>query len=130
MGIWRDFFLGQPLENKDSKNPEACDISKKPAEVKPKSVFDGGHNLSKKELIDLAGKVDSSGCTYVSGNDYPQHKEALRKMIKEVLEYKRNDWETFSKKEIEKLAHDLENKPTNDVVSHLLAKSFREALKK
>ena len=128
MGFWRNFLTGQPLEEK--KESEACDVSKKPEEVKPKSVFDGGHHLSKKELIDLAGKVDSSGCTYVSGNEYSQHKEALRKLIKETLDYKRNDWETFSKEEIEKLAHDLENKPTNDVVSHLLAKSFREALKK
>ena len=121
MGFWRNFLTGQPLEEK--KESEACDISKKPVEDKPKSVWEKG-NLSKKDLAKYVGHEDFSGCSFTSG-EYSSHKEELRKMYKEVTAYKKNDWETFSKQDIKDIIEKLKHtEPKN--VSELLIKAFEE----
>ncbi|MFA5431359.1 MAG: hypothetical protein WC319_00530 [Candidatus Paceibacterota bacterium] len=123
MGIWRDFFLGQPLEKKDDKNYEACGA--KLVEEKPKSIWEDG-SFSRKELLKHAGKEDLSGCTFVSGS-YSSHKEELRRMFKEVTACKGNDWDKFSKKDIKDMIEKLRKiEPKN--ISVLLIKAFEDVL--
>lgn len=125
MGFWTNFLTGQPLEEK--KESEACDVDKKPVEEKPKSVFDGGHALSKKDVIKLAGNKDLYGNVYNTG-EYAPHREEIVKIIEGVLACKKNDYETFSKDEIRRFAVALKCK--SDRCSQLAGRSLEDLLNK
>ncbi|MFZ2390280.1 MAG: hypothetical protein WAW15_00485 [Minisyncoccales bacterium] len=121
MGFFRDFILGQPLEKEEEDGKE-----EKPVEEKPKSVFDGGKNLSKKELIGLAGHKDLYGNIYNTG-EYASNRSQITKIVEDALAFKKNSFETFSKDEIRRIAITLKNK--SDRASQLAGKSLEEVLK-
>jgi len=122
MGFFRDFILGQPLE----KEKEEEGKEEKPVEEKPKSVFDGGKNLSKKDLVNLAGHKDLYGNIYNTG-EYASNRTQITKIVEDALAFKKNSFETFSKDEIRRIATTLKNK--SDRASQLAGKSLEEVLK-
>ena len=125
MGFFRDFVLGQPLEKKDDQLAEE-NKEAKPTEEKPKSVFDGNKNLSKKDLINLAGHKDLYGNVYNSG-EYASNRTQITKIVEDALAFKKNSFETFSKDEIRRIATTLKSK--SDRASQLAGKSLEEVLK-
>ncbi|MFA5729629.1 MAG: hypothetical protein WC938_00140 [Candidatus Paceibacterota bacterium] len=125
MGFFRDFVLGQPLEKKDDQKAEE-NKEQKPVDEKPKSVFDGGKNLSKKDLINLAGHKDLYGNVYNTG-EYASNRTQITKIVEDALAFKKNSFETFSKDEIKRIATTLKNK--SDRASQLAGKSLEEVLK-
>ena len=124
MGFFRDFILGQPLEKEKKEEEEGKE--EKPVEEKPKSVFDGGKNLSKKDLVNLAGHKDLYGNIYNTG-EYASNRTQITKIIEDALAFKKNSFETFSKDEIRRIATTLKNK--SDRASQLAGKSLEEVLK-
>ncbi len=123
MVSFRDFLLGQPLKKKDDgQEEEPKEV--KPVEEKPKSIFEGGKTLSKKDLIGRAGHKDVYGNVYNSG-EYASNRSQITKIVEEALGYK-NSGETFSKDEIRRIAATLKNK--SDRVSQLAGKSLEEVL--
>ena len=125
MPSFRDLILGQPLEKKDDQQSEDSK-EVKPVEEKPKSIFDGGKTLSKKDVINKAGHKDPYGNIYNTG-EYASHRSQITKIIEDVLAYKKNSYETFSKDEIRRIATTLKNKSDRD--SQLAGKSLEELLK-
>ena len=124
MGFFRDFILGQPLEKEKKEEEEGKE--EKPVEEKPKSVFDGGKNLSKKDIVSLAGHKDPYGNIYNTG-EYASNRTQITKIVEDALAFKKNSFETFSKDEIRRIATALKNK--SDRASQLAGKSLEEVLK-
>jgi hypothetical protein len=121
MPSFRDFILGQPLKKKDDQQPK--DIKEEePAPEKPKSVFDGGKTLSKKDVINFAGHKDPYGNVYNTG-EYASYRGQIIKIVEEALGHKQSN-ETFSKDEIRRIATTLKNKP--DRASQLAGRSLEE----
>lgn len=127
MGI-TEFFFPNAKNNEEPKPTSKVEEKPvaKPVEEKITSIWDGGKTFPKKKLIGLVGHKDAYENIFTTGK-YAEYRKQLTERLVEVLGYKKNDWETFSKEEIRKIADESGRKSDN--VSHLLAEALRDVLK-
>jgi hypothetical protein len=115
MGIWRDFFLGQPLKKENEGEDKPREVEKVEPPKDPME-FSGSISFEKFEDIVAGGR---DGYQHYKGL-HGEYKERMEKRLKDIVESRKKEGLGFSKQYIHDLAKTLNNE--SDRASKELAK--------